>query len=899
MRDKILKIIDENTRKGKGTNILQVSSELAKGKNLIAREMNTLVEDGVLFCVEANELEYFDKELYEINNKCVVNKKSYKSIHELNNEAEEELLDFEKLVGYQDSLSACVEQCKAAISYPQNALPTLLYGSTGTGKSYIAQLMYEYAVNNEIIESDKPFVTVNCSEYANNPELLTANLFGHKKGAFTGADKDNPGFIQVANGGVLFLDEVHCLKAECQEKLFLFMDKGIYHKVGENEKWETSNVRLIFATTEKPEDVLLKTFLRRVPITVTIPSLKDRGIYERIQLIYMSFSQESKRIEKKIKISNFVYNMFINYEFDGNIGELKNAIKVCCANALNDSDEETISIHMKHLPSSMFKKKIDNRKMVYEGDDRMMDIAELNREVDNDCKVLQLYENILKLALLDDKDSIIGEGQIKMHEYYNYLVYDKKDVKDEKSNYIMEQVDAVIEEEFKRYNIRMNNNDLLLLRNYMEDIVKNFLRIHKWHTIHDEEIEKLWNVIIALLRRETMIADEIALKLSNKLDLSLTKMFTIMLAMNLHMMNYDNTTNQRIGIIIAHGYSTASSIASAANKLLNQYIFEAIDMPIEVTTQEIIEELNSYLSKLNNYEELVLLVDMGSLEEIYKGINVDINANIGIINNITTKLALEVGNELKLNTPLEDLLKQACDLNSFNYRVIEKKAKQEVIMCACASGLGTAEKIKQLLISSLPPELPLEVITYDYNRLVDKNEKCEIFERYNIVGIIGTLNPDIDGMLFVPIEELIVDQDVEMVEQIFNKYLSKQQIEEFKVKLLKNFSLTNIMDNLTILNPTKLLEHVATALDEFQQIYGIQIRNNTCVGLYVHTCCMIERLVTHQPFDNYAELEFLETEHQDFIQCIKKSFASVEAYYGVDIPTDEIGYIFDYITNNS
>ena len=68
-------------------------------------------------------------------------------------------------------------------------------------------------------------IAVNCSEYANNPELLTDNLFGHVKGAYTGADDETEGLISLADGGILFLDEVHCLKPECQEKLFQFMDK--------------------------------------------------------------------------------------------------------------------------------------------------------------------------------------------------------------------------------------------------------------------------------------------------------------------------------------------------------------------------------------------------------------------------------------------------------------------------------------------------------------------------------------------------------------------------------------------------------------------------------------------------------------------------------------------------
>ncbi|MCB6567174.1 sigma-54 factor interaction domain-containing protein, partial [Desulfovibrio desulfuricans] len=83
----------------------------------------------------------------------------------------------------------------ATVSYPPNGLTILLYGPTGTGKSFMAKLTYEYCLNKGLIDKNAKFVQVNCSEYANNPELLTANLFGYKKGAFTGADKDNYGLL--------------------------------------------------------------------------------------------------------------------------------------------------------------------------------------------------------------------------------------------------------------------------------------------------------------------------------------------------------------------------------------------------------------------------------------------------------------------------------------------------------------------------------------------------------------------------------------------------------------------------------------------------------------------------------------------------------------------------------
>ena len=212
--------------------------------------LNKLVKENKLIRIESKPFCFISVEY--LKEKGIPFKNSlYASIDDLLSNKEKK--DFEKLVGMNHSLAQTVKQCKATISYPPNGLPMLLYGPTGTGKSLIAKLTYEWARNQGVISKNGQFVQVNCSEYANNPELLTANLFGHVKGAFTGAEKDNEGLIALADNGVLFLDEVHELKAECQEKLFLFMDQGIYHRVGDNEKWYKSNVRIVFATTEDPE----------------------------------------------------------------------------------------------------------------------------------------------------------------------------------------------------------------------------------------------------------------------------------------------------------------------------------------------------------------------------------------------------------------------------------------------------------------------------------------------------------------------------------------------------------------------------------------------------------------------------------------------------------------------
>ena len=132
----------------------------------------------------------------------------------------------------------------------------------------------------------------------------------------------------------------------------------------------------------------------------------------------------------------------------------------------------------------------------------------------------------------------------------------------------------------------------------------------------------------------------------------------------------------------------------------------------------------------------------------------------------------------------------------------------------------------------------------------------------------------------------------------FKDYISDSEMKTFQQNILKNFSLSNIMNNLTILNPSKLLEHVADAIDKLQNDLQVRLTNNTCVGLYVHVCCLIERLVTRKSIETYTNVEDFAEKEIAFIKSVKKAFSVVENYYSVEIPVEEIGYIFDYVKNN-
>lgn len=237
---------------------------------------------------------------------------------------------FETLVGENDSLKVSIQQAKAAILYPPRGLHTIIFGETGTGKSMFAECMYHFAIDSEMLSADAPFVSFNCADYAQNPQLLFGHIFGIKKGAYTGAAQDSPGLIAKADGGILFLDEIHRLPPEGQEMLFTFIDKGIYRPLGESAQVHEASVQIIGATTESSES-FLSTFNRRIPMAITLPNLASRSLDERYEIISLFIKQEANRLNQRIDIEKEAILAFMLYDAEGNIGQVKRDLKLVCA----------------------------------------------------------------------------------------------------------------------------------------------------------------------------------------------------------------------------------------------------------------------------------------------------------------------------------------------------------------------------------------------------------------------------------------------------------------------------------------------------------------------------------------------------------------------------------------
>ena len=155
-----------------------------------------------------------------------------------------------------------------------------------------------------------------------------------------------------------------------------------------------------------------------------------------------------------------------------------------------------------------------------------------------------------------------------------------------------------------------------------------------------------------------------------------------------------------------------------------------MDMEVQISIDKMCLMVDDYLRRKAPVKELMLLVDMGSLEDIYERINPLSDCNIGIINNVSTASALEVGNLMKQHMQARQIIKTIKENYEMSYQFIESKQKTEAILTVCATGFGSAKKIGELLKNSLPKSIPLEIIPYDYQSLVTHGIEDNIFSEY-------------------------------------------------------------------------------------------------------------------------------------------------------------------------
>jgi PAS domain S-box-containing protein len=299
-------------------------------------------------------------ELHVLKNAALIRDKAGKVVGGVENmtdlspivEKEEVILRLRKQLSNEDGFHGMLGKSAAmkkvfdliASAAPSEA-PVIVYGESGTGKELVAGAIHRLSVRHA-----GPFVKVNCA--ALNENLLESELFGHVKGAFTGADRTRVGRFEAANGGIIFLDEIGDLPLTTQTKLLRVLQEKEFERVGDNRPI-TTNVRILAATNKDlaklMEEGLFREdlYYRINVIPIYLPPLRDR--LDDIPLLTDAFIHRMcLKTEKTITgIAKDALDVFMHYRWPGNIRELLNVIEY--AFVLCPQGEISVS----HLPAQL------------------------------------------------------------------------------------------------------------------------------------------------------------------------------------------------------------------------------------------------------------------------------------------------------------------------------------------------------------------------------------------------------------------------------------------------------------------------------------------------------------------------------------------------------------------
>ncbi|CCO09610.2 sigma-54 interaction domain protein [Carnobacterium maltaromaticum LMA28] len=414
----------EEVASGAGITTKEVAEAFGIQRTNASKDLNELVKDGLLAKIDGRPVRYLECGLVSQTKQSQLKKTPIPT------RSKKEYVDiFQKVIGGNGSMKVPIEQAKAAILYPPRGLNCLITGATGSGKTHFAHIMFEFAKDRGLINGHEELVVFNCADYAHNSELLMSHLFGYAAGAFTGANKEKEGLIAKADGGMLFLDEIHRLPPEGQEMIFYFMDNGKYNRLGETAKERQADVRIICATTEDATSYLLSTFIRRIPISIQLPSFNQRQTKEKIDLVKLMVGIEAERIQRKISLTEDVVKALIGSVTYGNVGQLKSNIQLICARSfLSHMDKEEIVITLEDLTEEVkigLSLLANNRQFLAELAQDLEPIMEVSPDQNLMLPLVDSYELPYNLyEIIDEKAALLKDDGVDQDSINQFIMTD-------------------------------------------------------------------------------------------------------------------------------------------------------------------------------------------------------------------------------------------------------------------------------------------------------------------------------------------------------------------------------------------------------------------------------------------------------------------------------------------
>lgn len=727
---------------------------------------------------------------------------------------------FDTLVGSDEGLKVAVQQAKAAMLYPPRGLHTLLCGPSGVGKTTLARLMHTYALELNALPPDAPFVSFNCADYANNPQLLMAHLFGVARGAYTGAERDREGLIEQAHRGILFLDEVHRLPPEGQEMLFYLMDRERFRRMGDVHERHAS-LLLLAATTEDPATSLLPTFRRRIPMTITLPGLHERTVTERYELLRAFFTTECSSIGTNIHVEAQVLQALLLYDCPGNVGQLRTDVQLTCARAYLEYRTHNLpelNVYLGVLPDH-----------VRQG---LLRTVELHRQLAPIKSLLEaphiftptgLSLDSLPESAHDLYDTIstdlnrLRRGGLPDSEINRLLHLDIQDyfqrfaqevtakpagslsmLIDERMASVSRDIVAFAEEQLGR---ALPEKLALVLAMHLTSALEHIAQGSQMTGLTLQSVRRTYPVEYEVARTalaQLRVTPGIALPESE------TDVLAVLLANAETLLSDAQST---VGIVVAaHGRGIAAGLAELANTLVGVSSVRWVELTLDESPEELLDKVIHWVQAAEQGSGVLLLVDFSSLLSLGELISRQTGIEVRTVAGVSAPLLVEAVRRAQRTTHLtldqlavslthpragderadgdmsneekHSFLQEFPPVNGHQANetpdVSQIRLLPRVILSVCLTGFGSAAKIAELIEEHMPGlrRQGVEIICMDIS-LSSKTagEVQRLVGNRHVTAVVGTINPHLESYPFIALTDFLFGDGIARLRTLLGETL--------------------------------------------------------------------------------------------------------------------------------
>ena len=658
---------------------------------------------------------------------------------------------------------------------------------------------------------------------------------------------------------------------------------------------------IIAATTENLESSLLQTFLRRIPMTITMPSLEERSIEERYELIEKFFRQEYNQVKIPIQVKAKVMRALLSYDCKGNIGQLKADIRLLCANGFLEHISRqdnviriTLSLLQEHIYHGLLnsgkQKEVDDFLTIH---DQEIFVYDQETKLEHyDGEFLNIYEEMNR-RFQDYEAKGFDNANINRHMrmYIKTLSNQIEESGSEAMLYkivpihVYHAVEVALQLAQQRLGYPISKKVYTAMALHISALMENKRKEHELNAnVYD---------VLSENPNEYHVAMEIMSFLQKELEIPFPPQEIVFFTMFLCIEKDKPQVNGAIALLaLAHGNGVARNMVDVANALLDTRHGHALDMSLHQSVDDFLETVTRKVKEIDEGKGVLILVDMGSLLSFGEIITQKTGIPTKTIDMISTPFVLEALRKTMLSEyTLDDLYRELRSYTPYIGKLYSKEIKQKalhqnVIVTTCLSGEGAAVKLGELIRSAIPAidEYHIDIVACNTESFKEKH-----LENKRILAVVGARDLHLEDTLYISSDKIILEDGLAKIAQIISTALGVEDREPVSSNIVMN---NFLKESLVFLDPIKADDVIRKSFQVISKMWDIDDYNRILIGYMMHVGCMIERCIRGAEMEYDACQERIQR-NEKLYRLVRTAMKIIEREFQIRISDTEVAYIMD------